>query len=132
MNEKIIAMRDALLPKILEAGVNLVVCKYEGYGDSGGISELNFYADVENIPGVEVPLVPVGIEVSVENKLLNEVTQLMEEIIDLKHGGYENNNGGNGEIIWSLKGENGGDISVECNDVITDIETDTYEGWDVK
>jgi hypothetical protein len=121
MNETIIAMRDTLLPKLLEAGVDQVICKYEGEGDSGGISELDLYANEVNVTNDEAP-----------RTLLNELTLLMDEIISIKHGGYENNDGGNGEIIWSLKGENGGDISVECNDVITDIETDTYEGWDVQ
>ena len=99
-----IARRPALL-ETLRAMVltdelkNPVILQYEGYGDSGGF---------ENVP----------------DKLPEEVEDFLWDLLSQNEGGWENNDGGRGDIIWDV---NTDEISIDHTQYYTESQSRQYK-----
>lgn len=78
---------------------NPVILQYEGYGDSGGLEDIP-----DNIP--------------------NEVQDFLWELLTTKEGGWENNDGGRGDIKWDV---NTDDISIDHVQYYTDSQSRQYK-----
>jgi hypothetical protein len=96
------------------AGVASVTALYEGSADSGQIEEFSYW-DANNQ--------------LVDEKVLGEthdqVAQILYDLVEIRHGGYENNEGGGGEFRWDLT-EAG--LVHEHWDYIIERDYTTYEG----
>jgi hypothetical protein len=91
-----------------------VTAMYEGTGDSGQLEDVS-YLDVGNQ--------------ILDEKLVGEwharVEEFLYDLIEIRHGGYENNEGGGGEFRWDLT-ETG--LVHEHWDYIIERDCTTYEG----
>jgi hypothetical protein len=76
-------MRYELLLELREAGITLVECDYSGYGDDGQINEIVFEprdADFDT----------------------DQLEDFFWEITQDNYGGFHNNDGGSGSIVWNI------------------------------
>lgn len=81
-----------LPPRLIALGVAIVSANYSGCGDSGQVDEVDFHTDDNRVVTGDIP-----------KDLQQEVETLLYDAIEYRHGGYENNDGGEGEFRWVLK-----------------------------
>jgi len=104
---------EPLRQDLLGAGVAAVRAEYDGCGDSGQFEQLGF-VDSANA------------EVEIDEALRERVTSLLYDLIELRHGGWENNDGAFGSFRWILA-EN--QLHHEHNDRYTEVDYSEYEGF---
>ncbi len=80
------AIRADLLRACRAAGATALEAQYDAYGDSGNIEDLSF---------VPAGIIAVG---ATETRLADFLWQVAYD----RHPGFENNEGGYGEIVWDL------------------------------
>jgi hypothetical protein len=90
--------------------VTSVTVEYSGCGDSGDIDFIK-YRDEK------------GIEVIVDDNVDKEVSEFAWNIIDERHGGFYNNEGGNGTIDIDISKRT---IDITHNDAYTEYETTNH------
>ena len=78
---------------------NPVILQYEGYGDSGGF---------ENVP----------------DKLPEEVEDFLWDLLTQNEGGWENNDGGRGDIKWDV---NTDEITIDHVQYYTESQSRQYK-----
>lgn len=100
--------RDALLAALRTAGATRVIILYDGYGDEGNVND--------------VTIEPEGIGLDAENAKSLEVYG-WDQAYSL-HPGFENNEGGNGELVWDVVNDK---MSLTHNDCIIDHDTTEHE-----
>jgi hypothetical protein len=101
--------------QLKEAGVEWAYITYDGCGDSGQIESIE-YTDRDG-----EPIDPVG-------KITMTVDQLLDLFYDLtqvRHPGWENNDGACGEFEWDLMDDT---LKHTHNDRFTDYDTTEHEG----
>lgn len=100
--------RKALLAALRAAGAIRVIILYDGYGDSGDVND--------------VTIEPDGIALGADDtKALNEFG--WDRAYSL-HPGFENNEGGNGEITWDIATDT---MSLTHNDCVMEYDTTEHE-----
>lgn len=109
--EEMKAVRAALLTILRAAGVTEIAAEYDGQCDSGNVEELDVRptAASATLPG-------------------HVVAQLQEFVWDLayaNHPGFENNEGGFGEVTWNIEADH---IDLIHNERIETVETTIHEG----
>lgn len=84
-------MKDKLHAALKALGVETLSCQYSGYGDSGSMD------DPDTIP-------PRDLNVPFDSgrSLSAALQDYFYEILGAKHGGFENNDGGQGEFYWII------------------------------
>lgn len=80
------AIRADLLRTCRAAGATALEAQYDAYGDSGNIEDISF---------VPAGIIPVG---ETETRLADFLWRVAYD----QHPGFENNEGGYGEIVWDL------------------------------
>ncbi len=85
------AERRALPDELRAGGVCRVTAEYNGCGDSGCIEDLQFFDSAAK---------PIADEVL--GALVTRTQSFFDDVIDLRHPGWENNSGGEGSIEWLL------------------------------
>lgn len=101
--------RKSILEACRFLGVERVVVSYSGYGDSGGIEGCELFRKEE--PFVMAP-----------PSLGHAATDWAVEVIWAEVGGFENNEGGSGELQWDILADK---IVLEHgdNEVVTNYQT---------
>lgn len=115
------ANKDAILNAMKVAGINSATVSYSGSGDSGDTEDTTFS------PEGKEDQITVGI-VSNDGKttvktLKTAIIDYAMMAVDARHGGWENNDGGHGEITFDAKK---GVISIEHNDYVVETVTNGY------
>lgn len=95
-------------------GVARVEVTYDGCGDSGQIEELHYL----NAKGE--PLAPSIAEADEER-----LTQFFYDLLEMRHPGWENNDGAFGEFTWDVAADT---LHHTHNMRFTDYETEEHEG----
>lgn len=97
--------RATVMAALKACGITKVVIRYDGYGDSGGVEECT----VEGGQGQESLMVPVQTilvdwstaEKTIQMTPLRDVLEtLAMQYVAVEHGGWENNEGGSGEVTF--------------------------------
>jgi len=95
-------LRKKLAAKLKELGVTQVSVNYSGYGDSGQIEYVNLNMNVDRGVEFDVTSHPWYPEKQVQRTLDDALTDFLWKLIDTHYSGYENNDGGQGEIEWNV------------------------------
>jgi hypothetical protein len=105
------ALRDALAP----GQISSILIRYDGYGDSGQVEEITLYRGEEALSEdddvfdltIEIPTYQRYTETMEEGTMSGALREVLEylamDLIDLQHDGWENNEGGYGEITIRLE-----------------------------
>ena len=124
--------------KLKEHGIDLVTTQYSGGGDSGDYEPAIFYANKEkvSVPSVEVtkfrPVIKWDTEtkgwvaVKVEEEtgdLLDVVEEIMAEAVEVRHAGWYDNDGGQGEVTLDVEKKT---INVHHGDRYVETRWDEY------
>jgi hypothetical protein len=80
--------RAELLAKLRAKNITSVIARYSGSGDSGDFDEVTFLKG------------EVAMTLTHEWRLL--VLQPFENYLDAAYGGWENEDGGSGEFVWTM------------------------------
>jgi hypothetical protein len=97
--------RATVMAVLKACGITKVVIRYDGYGDSGGVEECT----VEGGQGQESLTVPVqtvildwsSAEKTIQMSPLRDVLEtLTMQYVDVEHDGWENNEGGSGDVTF--------------------------------
>lgn len=96
-------IRDRLLAKFKELGVSSVWIEYAGYGDSGQLESIGttpkLHMDDIEFDSVSYPWRP---DVPVKRSLKAALEDFVWDEITSRYGGFENNDGGQGELTWDI------------------------------
>ena len=111
---------------LAKAGISVVKVTFDGEGDSGQIENIMADGSAE-IPRVQVELLPTGwgtgkLEGS-QSTLRDAIETLCYDYLEQEHGGWENNEGGFGEFIFSVAAKT---IQLEFNGRFSDVHTSSY------
>lgn len=98
--------------ELLAKGVVTVICEYSGYGDSGGVENVLWH-DENNQP------VPRS---EISDAVHDAVCRYAESLLPM---GFENNDGGQGEVILDLKARN---YTVNHQENYTETRDSEFEG----
>lgn len=93
--------REELLQKLRDLRISEVRVEYSGSGDEGYIDEINFH------PGEPEEHM---------RRLLDDF--FWEEIIQMHHDGFHNDNGGYGTVIWNIEDDK---LTLHHRDYIQDV-----------
>lgn len=97
--------REILFNALQELGVTSVTVVYEGSGDSGGIEDFSILPEgISPEKEIIVWNAVWGNDVPEEKRL--NIKEVIENssmaIVAFDHGGWENNEGGGGEVTWDV------------------------------
>lgn len=125
-----------------ENKIDLVVAEYSGSGDSGGVDMVTFYRDERQVspPKELLSLVFVERRYHKDGDTFKFTTfdaydrsafeRMTDDALDMcGEKGWENNNGGYGEVRFTLKSPQDEDVAVKIthNAYITEVETNEYD-----
>ncbi len=105
-----------LPPRLIALGVAIVSASYSGCGDSGQVDEVHFHTGDNRVVTGDIP-----------QDLQQEVETLLYDAIEYRHGGYENNDGGEGEFRWVLAHNQ---LDHTHRDFYTETDTTFHNGFD--
>lgn len=103
-----------LTATLIGAGVAHVVAEYDGCGDSGQIDTIEFL-DAARQPCAALP---DGVE--------REVEDFLYDLLEARHGGWENNDGACGTFTWDLAQDA---LDHEHKARFTDFDTSSFRGF---
>jgi hypothetical protein len=107
------------LPKaarqLQDAGVASVHIFYDGCGDSGQIESIDY-------TGADGGSIDIAGRVAIKK---SELLEIFYDLLEVRHAGWENNDGAFGEFDWDLASDS---LKHSHNDRFTDYETTEYEG----
>ena len=101
--------RAALLSELRALGVTSIEVQYEGYGDSGNVEDVVVTPDA----------------ITLTEELRRRVEDFGWDFAYALSPGFENNEGGYGELIWSLEADK---IAVSHSNRYIASETTEHEG----
>lgn len=102
-----------LTTELADLRVLRVSAEYDGYGDSGQIEEVGFFGEGDAVIEVGAPIA-------------DAVEQLLYDLLEVRHGGWENNDGAFGTFEWQIAS---GGLTHEHNARFTDHDTTMHEGF---
>jgi hypothetical protein len=104
-----LANRKLLHTILTGLGVIRVTCTYSGYGDSGGIEELEVFGGTDGPEALDAALeqnvsflAPMLPGAYAEGTIKNALQEMFWNLLMSTHPGFENNEGGQGEFEWLL------------------------------
>jgi hypothetical protein len=105
--------------KLAAVQVALVTSEYDGYGDSGQIESVSYFNAANE-----------DLTKTIESGLDQQVQDLLYDLLEVRHGGWENNDGGFGTFTWNVAETLATDgwLSHEHNVRFTDYCTTFHEG----
>lgn len=131
--------KAAIIEALKTHGIKKVIVEYCGRGDSGGTEDVRL--ELENGETVPVPAVFVpfawnrsrynhetrgwqSIQEVVNNKPLSDaLDEFAMHLVELHHAGWENNDGGRGEVTFYV---NTDEITVEHEEYYTESNSFSY------
>jgi hypothetical protein len=123
--------RDRIFDALAAAGVDSVAVEYSGYGDSGQIDMVDL-ADLTHDISIDYDDVLThyqdgqkGLSLLTKSKRLGDAIEgFCWEILEAKHGGWENDAGGNGKFTFNVPERT---ITFEHNEAYTEYTKYTHE-----
>ncbi len=107
----------AIRAELLQLGVAHVHAEYDGVGDSGQIEQISYLDGSDPAQAITV------------GEPTNErVEALLYALLNLRHGGWENNDGASGSFRWELVD---GTIEHEHHQRYNESDTSVHEGFEV-
>ena len=107
----------AVRAELQQLGVTSVYAEYDGVGDSGQIDQISYLDGSDPAQAIVV------------GEPTNErVEALLYALLNLRHGGWENNDGASGSFRWVLID---GTIEHEHHQRYTESDTSVHEGFEV-
>jgi hypothetical protein len=105
--------------KLAAVQVARVTSEYDGYGDSGQIESVSYFNAANE-----------DLTKTIESGLDQQVQDLLYDLLEVRHGGWENNDGACGSFTWNVAETvaTGGGLSHEHNDRFTDYSTTIHQG----
>ena len=103
------AQRFLILRRLRLAGIREVSCTYDAYGDSGNWEEVTIDSGT----------------VVASDDLVSAIGNFVLDVAYHHHAGFENNEGGFGEVIWDIKADS---ITLDHADRYTALEHHYHEG----
>lgn len=101
--------RGDMLRSLRTVGVTEITGTYDAYGDSGNVED--------------IAIVPA--EISVSDDMDSRLLDLIWDTAYGLHPGFENNDGGFGELTWDVVADT---IDLEHGDRFTDVNYTNHEG----
>lgn len=97
-------IRTKLLKKFREIGVAQIGVEYSGYGDSGQLDNIFTTPANVSLDGIEFDSTtyPWRPDEIVKRNLGEAFEDFIWREITSRYGGFENNEGGQGEVIWNI------------------------------
>jgi len=113
-----LATEPAVRAELRALGVVTVSAEYDGVGDSGQIEQISFLDASDAAQTIQIG-----------EATRERVESLLYALLELRHDGWENNDGAFGSFRWNLIDET---IEHEHNQRYTDHETSMHEGFEVR
>ena len=110
------ASLQSLPAQLAVVGVAVVTAGYSGCGDSGQFDEFTFLTESGADVSDQVPA-----------EVRAEVETLLYDTLELRHGGWENNDGAEGEFQWTLAGNQ---FEHTHRSFYTECDTTEHDGFD--
>lgn len=104
-----------LPPRLSALSVAVVSASYSGCGDSGQIDGVDFRTADNRVVTSDIP-----------GDLRNEVENFLYDALEFRHGGWENNDGGEGEFCWVLAANY---MEHTHRDFYTETDSTYHEGF---
>ena len=117
--------KAALFAVLTAAGVTLVTVSFDGSGDSGQIEDIDIRAGEAEAPPpaatVEILRTTLFDDTiaKLEQPVREAIETLVYDFLEETHGGWENNAGAFGQVVFAVAG---GTITLEYNERIEDSE----------
>ncbi len=113
---RMLARHTELLALLRSRGIAVVRAHYDGCGDSGQLERCECFAS-DNRPA--------------DNPLTEEELQRIDDhfydLLECRHGGWENNDGGYGDFTWTTESD---ELTHDHNDYYTEVDNTLHEGLD--
>ncbi|MGB3723075.1 MAG: DUF6878 family protein [Pacificimonas sp.] len=121
--------RIAVFAKLKNARITMVNIEFDGCGDEGSVQSVSAHGAKGEmvIPEIEVDIGHAGYSGTVSRsamKLANAIEEIVYDILTIHHGGWENNDGAFGELVFDI---DGGTISYQHHSRYTEVDTSSYE-----
>lgn len=117
LERETLATEPAVRAELRALGVASVHAEYDGVGDSGQIDQIGYLHGSDPAQSI-----------TVGEQTHARVEALLYALLELRHGGWENNDGASGTFSWDLVE---GTLNHEHQQRYTDCETSTHEGFGV-
>ena len=101
--------RADMLRKLRTVGIRAIKGTYDAYGDSGNVEDITIQ--------------PAEIDIS--NRMENRIKDLVWDMAYGLHPGFENNDGGFGELTWDVVADA---ITLDHGSRFTDVRDSYHEG----
>lgn len=126
--QQIRQQRTELLLVLQAAGIDSVEAHYDAYGDSGNVEDVTLLPE---LPEAEQPAVNEG-ELPLDqpapripDPVMSRLQDMLWSTVYALHPGFENNDGGFGDITWDLAVDT---MAIEHNERFTDYNSYSHEG----
>ena len=100
--------REGLVALLTAQGVTQIEATYDAYGDSGNVEDISITPD----------------SVTLDNTTDSNLRDLLWSMAYALHPGFENNDGGDGEISWDLTSDK---MSIDHRERFTDYNHYSHE-----
>jgi hypothetical protein len=104
-----------LLAQLRALGVTRVAAEYDGGGDSGQFESVQLYRQAEEIGE------------TLDARIVDAVRDHFYDLLEVRHGGWENNDGAFGEFVWDVETDQ---LSHEHSMRYMETSTESYETLD--
>jgi hypothetical protein len=113
---RITRLGPVLRERLLKAGVARVFAEYDGCGDSGCIEDIS----CRSVTGETL-------EEGVSEELRQQLETYLYDLLEVRHGGWENNDGAFGVFSWDVVGDQ---LSQAHSTRYTETSTESYPNLD--
>lgn len=120
--------RTELLAVLQAAGIEGVEAHYDAYGDSGNVEDVTLLPD---LPEADQPVVsegelPLGMPAPrIPDPFMIRLKDMLWSTVYSLHPGFENNEGGYGDITWDITDDS---MSIEHSERFVDVNCYSHEG----
>jgi hypothetical protein len=114
VHDRALAYKAEVTTVLIGLGIARLEIQYDGCGDSGQIEEVSFW----NIDGEDVTP-------SLDKRTADGVHQFCYDLLEVRHGGWENDDGAYGTFEWDL---NSDELIHTHHTRYTEVDTTVQEG----
>jgi len=116
LEREALASESTIRGELRALGIVTVEAQYDGVGDSGQIDEIKYLDDSNPAQSI-----------SVGDETHQRVETLLYALLSLRHGGWENDDGGYGSFSWNLEEEL---LEHVHHQRFTDCDTSVHHGFE--
>ncbi|MGE0115016.1 MAG: DUF6878 family protein [Steroidobacteraceae bacterium] len=114
VRDRALAYKAEVTMVLIGLGIARLEINYDGCGDSGQIEEVSFW----NMEGESVTP-------SLDKRTADRVHQFCYDLLEVRHGGWENDDGAYGTFEWDLKSD---ELIHTHHTRYTEVDTTVQEG----